>query len=50
MDNENQEKIFWADDNQNRIYCDICDKFAIYRYYNNHLKSPIHINNFRKRQ
>ena len=39
-----------------KIYCDdvderhICDKIAIGRYNNNHLKSQTHINTFRKRQ
>ena len=36
MDSENTEKI----------YCDICDKFAIAIYYPNHLKSQIHLNSF----
>ena len=32
------------------VVCRICDKISIDRYYNNHLKSQTHINNFRKRQ
>ena len=39
-----------ADDDEYRIYCDICDKFAIDRYYKNHLKSPTHIIKFPGRQ
>ena len=34
MDNENQEIIHYADDNEFRLGCDICDKFAFDTYYN----------------
>ena len=37
-----QKNIYCADDNEYRIYCCICYKFAIDRYYNNHLKSSTH--------
>ena len=49
MDSDNQEKIYCADDDEYRIYCDICDNLCIDRYYNNHLKSGTHINNVHKR-
>ena len=38
MENEEQ-KVYWADDDEYRIYCANCDKFAVDRYYTNHLKS-----------
>ena len=50
MDSENQEVIYCADDDEYRIYCNICDKLCIDRFYKNHLKSQTHINNIRKRQ
>ena len=50
MDSDNQNKIYCAEDDEYWIYCGICDKFAIDRYYNNHLKSQTHIKNIRKRQ
>ena len=31
MDRENQEVFFCADDGENRVYCDICDKLCIER-------------------
>ena len=50
MECENQEKIYCTDDDEERIHCDICDKLSIGRYYNNHLKSRIHISNIRSKQ
>ena len=50
MDSENQKVICCPEDNEYRIYCNICDKFCIERYYKNHLKSGTHTNNFYKRQ
>ena len=32
----------------NRVYCDICDKHCIERFYKNHLKSQTHTNNNQK--
>ena len=29
MDFENQEVIYCANDDENRVYCDICDKLCI---------------------
>ena len=46
MDCENKGKIDCEDDGE----CHFCDKLAIDSYYNNHLKSQTHINNFCKRQ
>ena len=50
MDSENQEFIYCSEDGEYRIYCEICDKLCIERYYKNHLKSITHIINFCKRQ
>ena len=50
MNNDNQEIIYCADHNEFRIYCDVCDKLCIQRYYKNHLKSSTHTNNFYKRE
>jgi len=51
MDSENNyEAIYCADDDEYRVYCDICDKLCIERYYKNHLKSQTHTNNFYKKQ
>ena len=50
MDKDNKDKIYCDDDGKYRIFCQISDKLAKNRYYNNHLKSRTHINNFRMRQ
>ena len=42
--------IFCEDDGGYRIYCDICDKFLIDRYYKNHPESETPLNIFHKRQ
>ena len=49
MGGQNEEVIYSADD-ENRIYCDICDKICIERFYKNHPKSRTHILNTHKRQ
>ena len=48
MDTENQLVIYCEDDGEYRVYCDVCDKLYIERFYKNHLKSQTHINNLRK--
>ena len=50
MDIENQEFIYCPEDGEYRIYCNLCDKLCIERYYKNHLKSGTHTANFYKRQ
>ena len=50
MDIENQQIIYCADDDEYRVYCDICDNICIERFYKNHLKSKTHINNIRNKQ
>ena len=44
------EVIYCADDDEYRVYCEICDKLCIKRYSKNHLISRTHINTFYKRQ
>ena len=48
MDSENYEVIYCPEDDEYRVYCDICDKLCIQRFYKNHLKSKTHLNNIRK--
>ena len=52
MDSEsdNYEAIYWADDDEYRVYFEVCDKPCKERYYKNHLKSSTHINKFYERQ
>ena len=50
MDSENYEVIYYSDDDEFRVYCNVCDKLCIERFYKSHLKSGTHINNFYKRQ
>ena len=44
MNSENQEVIYCADDDEYRVYCDVCDELCIERFYKNHLKSQTYIN------
>ena len=37
-----------SDNQEYRVYCDVCDNLCIERFYKNHLKSKTHINNIRK--
>ena len=46
MDSENNYESIYCVDDEYRVYCDVCDKFCIERYYKNHLKSQAHTNNF----
>ena len=48
MNSENQEVLYCPEDDEYRVYCDVCDKLCIERFYKNHLKSQTHINNIRK--
>ena len=51
MDSDSKQKIYTVMMMVNiKFFCHLCDKLAIDRYYNNHLKSQAHINSFRKRQ
>ena len=39
---DNYEVIYCADDDEYRVYCEICDKVCIERHYKSHLKSGTH--------
>ena len=38
------EVFYCEDDGEFRVYCDICDKLCLEKFYKNHLKSGTHIN------
>ena len=48
MNSDNQQVIYCPEEDEYRIYCDICDSLCIQRFYKNHLKSKTHLNNIRK--
>ena len=48
-ENDNYEVIY-CEDGEYRVYCIICDKLCLERFYGNHLKSRTHTNNIRKRE
>ena len=48
MDSDKYGVIYCPEDNEYRVYCDICDKLFIEGFYKNHLKSQTHIINIRK--
>ena len=50
MDSDDYDVIYCPEDDENRVYCNICDKLCIERFYKNHLKSQTHTNNTHKRQ
>ena len=50
MDIENKEVIYYPEDYEYRVYCHICHKICIERFYKNQLKSRVHTNNIRKRE
>ena len=50
MASEIQEVIYSADDEEYRVYCNICDKSCVDQFYENHLQSQTHTKNNRKRQ
>ena len=43
MDSESYNVIYCPEDDEYRVYCNVCDKLCIERYYKNHLKSQSHI-------
>ena len=47
MNTENHQVIY-CEDGEYWVYCDVCDKLSIERYYKNHLKSQTHINYIHK--
>ena len=48
MNSDNPQLIYCGDDGEYRLYCVVCDKLCIERFYKNHLKSQTHINNIHK--
>ena len=50
MYSENYEVIYCLEDDEYRIYCNICDKSCIQRFYKSHLTSQTHTNNIHKKQ
>ena len=48
MNSDNPLVVYCEDDGEYRVYCEICDKLCIERFYKNHLKSQTHVNNIRK--
>ena len=50
MDSDNYEVIYCADDDEYRVYCEICNNLCIERFYKNYLKSQTHIKNIRQRE
>ena len=49
MNSENPLNIY-CDDDECRIYCDVCDKLCKERFFKNHSKSRTHTNKIRKRE
>ena len=47
---ESDKVIFCPEDDEYRVYCDICDKLCIERFYENSLKSDTHMNSIQKKQ
>ena len=47
---DNFEVIYCEDDDEYRVYCEICDKLCIERFYKNQLKSGAHLKNYYRRQ
>ena len=50
MDSDNYEVIYCLEDDEYRVYCDLCNELCIERYYKNHLNSKSHTKNIRKRE
>ena len=48
--NCDSQQVIYCEDGEYRVYCGICYKLCIERYYKNHLKSQTHANNIRKRE
>ena len=48
--NSDNKQIFYCEDGEYRVYCDLCHNLCIERFYKNHFKSKTHINIIRKRE
>ena len=49
-DIKNYDVVYCPEDDEHGVYCEICDKLCIERYYKNHLKPQNHTDNIHKRQ
>ena len=47
-DNNNYEVTYCPEDDEYRVYCNICDKLCFKKYHEKHLKSGTHTNKFYK--
>ena len=50
MNSQNLGVVYCSEDDEYRVYCDICDKLCIETFYKKHLKTGTHTNNIRKRE
>ena len=51
MDSDNNQKVIYcADDDEYRIWCNVCDKLCKERFHKNHFKSGTHISNIHKKR
>ena len=50
MESEYDNVEYCQENDTEYVYCQICDNYCIRLYYNNHLKSNSHTNNFYKKQ
>ena len=48
-DNIENEIIYCPEDDEHRVYCEICEILCIKRFYKNHLISQTHAKNFGKK-
>ena len=46
-DNDNCEVIYSPEDDEYRVYCNICEKLSIEIFYKNHLESQTDTNKIR---
>ena len=49
MNSDNQQ-VNYCEDGEYRVYCEVCDKLCIERFYKSHLKSGAHLNNIREKK
>ena len=49
-ENDDPEVFYCDDDGECRLYCNLCNKIPIERFFKNHLKSQTHTNNVRRRE
>ena len=47
--NKDNQQVFFCEDGEHRVDCNICYNLGIEQFYKNHLKSKTHTNIIRKR-